>query len=121
MTTTSASQYTPAFDPQHQKRHGPAAIEHRTATSGMELLGTYFMTFDEPGHSDPWTVEYDETAFVIEGHARFVVAGPAGDIEVDAAEGELIVLPKGTTVRYGAEPGTRLLLSIAPVNWRDAA
>ena len=117
MTTPAVT--TPSYDPANEKPFGPARIEHRTAGAGLSELGTYFMTFDRPGYSDPWTVQYEETIFVIEGRARLVVVEPRGDREVLGEPGDLLVLPKGSTVRYGGDVGTLLLLSISPVNWRD--
>jgi ethanolamine utilization protein EutQ (cupin superfamily) len=105
---------------EHDAAFGPAMIEHRTATSGLTQLGTYFMVFhsDEPG--EPWTLHYEETMYVIEGELRLAVLEAAGERIVSAPAGDVVVLPKGSTVRYGAAIGTRLLLSISPVNWRDA-
>jgi acyl-CoA thioester hydrolase len=119
MTSPSASK--PTFAAANVKRFGPAEIEHRTADSGLGRLGTYFMTFDEPGHSDPWTLQYEETVYVLDGRAEFLVVEDGVDVPLTGDTGELIVLPQGTTVRYGAVPGTRLLLSITPVNWRNQA
>ncbi|MFC9354410.1 hypothetical protein [Arthrobacter sp. NPDC057013] len=112
--------YNPAFDPNNVKDFGPAKIEHRTAASQLTQLGTYFMIFDGTEFSDPWTVQYEETIYVIEGQARLLVIDGENEESLIGDRDELIVLPKGTTVRYGAVPGTRLLLSIAPVNWRNA-
>lgn len=112
--------YKPAFDPKNVKDFGPAQIEHRTAASELTQLGTYLMTFEGTGLSDPWTVQYEETIYVIEGQARLVVINGENEESLVGDPDELLVLPKGTTVQYGAVPGTRLLLSIAPVNWRDA-
>lgn len=119
MTRARASK--PAFAQANVKLFGPAKIEHRTAESGLDELGTYFMTFDESGHSGPWTLQYEETVYVLEGRAEFVVVEDGGDVPLTGEQGELIVLPRGTTVRYGAAPGTRLLLSITPVDWRARA
>lgn len=109
----------PRYNPTHDKEFGPARIEHRTAEAGLSGLGTYFMVFDRDGHSDPWTVRYEETIFVIEGQARLLAVEPDVEREIIANPGDVIVVPKGSTVRYGAEVGTRLLLSITPVNWRE--
>lgn len=111
----------PVRNAAHEVEFWPARIEHRTADTGMAQLGTYVMSYDRDGHSDPWTVLYDETVYVMEGRARFLLVTDEGEEPLDGELGELIALPKGTTVRYGAEPGTRLLLSIAPVNWRAEA
>nr|WP_281385826.1 aspartate/glutamate racemase family protein [Nocardioides luti] len=98
---------------------GPAVIEHRTAQAGFSELGTYLMTFPDGGHSDPWTVQYEESIYVAAGEASLLVGAEAEESEILAKSGDLVALPKGTTVRYGGKPGTELVLSIAPVNWRD--
>lgn len=112
--------FKPAFNPDNVNDFGPATIEHRTAASGLAQLGTYFMTFHGTEFSDPWTVQYEETIYVIEGQARLVIIEGENEESLIGDRDELLVLPKGTTVRYGAVPGTRLLLSITPVNWRTA-
>ena len=109
----------PAFAEEHENRFGPAKIEHRTAGSGFAQLGTYFMTFDQTGHSDPWTLQYEESIYVLEGRVELLLVDEYGQHALLGDPGELLVLPKGTTVRYGASIGTRLLLSISPVNWRE--
>ena len=104
----------------HDAAFGPAMIEHRTAQSGLAQLGTYFMVFNSDQPGEPWTLHYEETIFVIEGQLRLVVIEGASERTVAGQSGDLVVLPKGSTVRYAASTGTRLLLSISPVNWRDA-
>jgi ethanolamine utilization protein EutQ (cupin superfamily) len=108
----------PSYSAEQDARFGPAMIEHRTA-GALSELGTYFMVFDEDSFSDPWQLQYEETIFVIEGQIRLVqhVDGETRTQLGDA--GELLVLPRGATVQYGAEVGTRVLLSISPVDWRN--
>ncbi|MEU0190948.1 aspartate/glutamate racemase family protein [Streptomyces afghaniensis] len=108
------------FDESRAKPFGPAVIEHRTAQSEFGELGTYFMTFPDGGHADPWTLQYEESIYVISGEASLLVVGEGGETDMRVGADELIALPKGVTVRYGGEPGTRLLLSIAPLNWAEA-
>jgi ethanolamine utilization protein EutQ (cupin superfamily) len=116
---TSPRVSKPSYQAAEDKLFGPATIEHRTAGCGLSELGTYFMVFKADDQSDPWTVQYEETIYVIEGQARLVVLDEGGESDIVGDPGELIVLPKGATVRYGGAPGTRLLLSISPVNWRE--
>ena len=108
----------PAYDPANDAPFGPARIEHRTAGAGLTELGTYFMVFDTDGLADPWTLQYEETIYVIEGEARIVTGDDEPQVVV-GAPGDLIVLRKGATVQYGGTAGTRLLLSISPVDWRN--
>jgi ethanolamine utilization protein EutQ (cupin superfamily) len=98
---------------------GTANIEHRTAGCGLTELGTYFMVFSDETPTEPWTLHYEETIFVIEGQARMTVIEGDKEHQMIANPGELLVLQNGSTVRYAAAAGTTLLLSISPVNWRD--
>jgi len=109
----------PYYREEHDGAFGPAMIEHRTANSGLTQLGTYFMVFNSDQPGEPWTLHYEETIYVIEGQLRLVVLEGTGERILTGDAGELVVLPKGSTVRYGASTGTRLLLSISPVNWRE--
>lgn len=110
---------TPGYKLGNEQPFGPATMDHVTANCGLQQLGTYIMEFHSDELSDPWTVQYEETIYVIEGRARLVVHEDGQVREVVGDAGSLIVLPKGATVQYGAPVGSRFLLSIAPVNWRD--
>lgn len=118
MPTATVS--VPSYLPHQERAFGPALIELRTAESGLSQLGTSFMVFPTDDVSDFWTLKYEETIYVIEGQARLVVDEAEGERTVTGEVGDVIVIPKGATVRYGASAGTRLLLSISPVNWREA-
>jgi ethanolamine utilization protein EutQ (cupin superfamily) len=109
----------PAFDSRNAAPFGPSVIEKRTATTSLSELGTSFMEFTETGATEPWTLHYEETIFVLEGRLRLTLLAADGETVVDAGVGELLALPAGSTVLYEAQAGTRLLLSITPVNWRD--
>jgi ethanolamine utilization protein EutQ (cupin superfamily) len=113
MTTTAVS--VPRYSADNDSAFGPAMIEHRTADSGLPQLGTYFMVFNSDKPSEPWTLQYDETIFVIEGEARLVVLEDGRGRVVTAAAGELVVLPRGSTVRYAASIGTRFVRLREPV------
>lgn len=98
---------------------GPATIEHRTVDCGLAMLGTYVMAFHEDGVTDPWTLRYEETAYVVSGEAIVTSRAGAGDQVVRGAPGDVLVLHEGATVTYGGTTGTVLVLSITPVNWRE--
>jgi ethanolamine utilization protein EutQ (cupin superfamily) len=119
MSTQTVS--VPTYDARNDNRFGPAKIEHRTAGSGLYQLGSYFMVYDAEDHSEPWTVQYEETIYVIEGQSRLLIITGDTEQEVIGNPGDLIAIPQGTTLRYGAALGTRLLLSISPVNWRETS
>lgn len=100
---------------------GPARIVHWSSEAGLDQLGTYAMVFESTGEADPWTLAYEESLLVLEGSAWIVELAPDGTElrTIRAGVGQLIVITTGTTVRYGGERGTRLLLSIAPVHWES--
>lgn len=108
-------------DPGLVKPFGPGTIEHRTANSGYAHLGTYLMEFADGGHADPWTLQYEETIFVAAGELSLLVVNGDENDEIRAGAGELVAIDSGATVRYGGEPGTKLVLSIAPVDWAARA
>jgi len=120
MTKTHASVLP--YDAASESPFGPGRIEHRTAQTDFTELGAYFLVLPDGGHADPWTLEYEETIFVVEGEASILVTDEdAAESELVGGQGDLIALAPGATVRYGGTPGTRLLLSIAPADWRDRA
>lgn len=107
----------PAIADSSFEEFGPSVISHWTGTARLGQLGTYLQIYRTTGESDPWTLRYEESVFLIEGETWFVEITPDGERRVDAAVGSLTVLTPGTTVRYGGTAGTRVLMSIAPVNW----
>ncbi|MDX3640501.1 aspartate/glutamate racemase family protein [Streptomyces sp. MB09-02B] len=120
MSTSPKAAVLP-LDENRANPFGPSLLEHRTAQAGFTELGCWFMDFTESGHADAWTLEYEESVYVIQGQALLRIVTDGAEEEIAGAAGELIALPKGTTVRYGGTAGTRLLLSMAPVNWRELA
>jgi ethanolamine utilization protein EutQ (cupin superfamily) len=101
------------------KPFGPARISHWSDAAEFGLLGTYAMDFETTGEAAPWTLAYEESVYVVRGEAWVVeLDADGGEVCTErATAGELIAIRRGTTVRYGGETNTRLLLSIAPVNW----
>jgi ethanolamine utilization protein EutQ (cupin superfamily) len=110
--------YEPDLATAPDEPFGPARIAHWSSRADLDLLGTYSMVFGTTGESDPWTLSYEESIYVIEGSAWVVELGEQ-ERTVRAEAGRLLVIDKGTTVRYGGEAGTRLLLSIAPVHFES--
>jgi ethanolamine utilization protein EutQ (cupin superfamily) len=116
---TETGVYKPQLEGAPVEPFGPARISHWSEAAGFGLLGTYAMDFDSTGEADPWTLAYEESVYVVRGRAWVVELDSDGaEVRtVRAAAGELIGIREGATVRYGGEADTRLLLSIAPVNW----
>lgn len=69
----------------------------------MEMKQT---TFD-------WTLNYDEIDYVIEGHLDIVVNGSI----VSADAGELILIPKGSTIKFSVPNYARFIYVTYPADW----
>lgn len=63
----------------------------------------------------PWTLNYDEMDYVIEGRLDILV----GDQKVSAGPGEVIYIPKGTSIRFSVQDKARFLYFVYPANWQD--
>lgn len=101
-------------------RFGPSEMTHWSSAHGLRELGTYRQVFLETGESEPWTLHYEESVYVVDGEAWIVEIGPDGERRTSAGAGSLTIIHPGTTVRYGGTAGTVLVLSISPVDWADA-
>lgn len=109
---------TPVLDSAPSEPLGPARITHWSSKARLDQLGTYEMVFDTTGESDPWTLLYEESIYVIDGDAWLVDIDAEQQRTTRLTPGGLAVITRGSTVRYGGAADTRLLLSIAPVNWQ---
>lgn len=71
----------------------------------MEMKQT---TFD-------WTLNYDEIDYVIDGHLDIVV----GDSIVSADAGELILIPKGSKIKFSVPNYARFIYVTYPADWAN--
>lgn len=69
----------------------------------MEMKET---TFD-------WTLNYDEIDYVIEGHLDIVIDGRL----VSADAGELILIPKGSKIKFSVPNYARFIYVTYPADW----
>ena len=72
----------------------------------MEMRET---TFD-------WTLNYDEIDYVIEGHLDIIVDGR----KVSADPGELILIPKGSKIKFSVPNYARFIYVTYPADWNSA-
>lgn len=72
----------------------------------MEMRET---TFD-------WTLNYDEIDYVIEGHLDIIVDGR----KVSADPGELILIPKGSKIKFSVPNYARFIYVTYPADWSSA-
>lgn len=64
----------------------------------------------------PWTLQYDELDYVISG--RLTVCYES--YTVTAGPGEVILIPKGSSIRFSAQERVRFLYVTYPADWKNA-
>ena len=62
----------------------------------------------------PWTLQYDEVDYVIEGSLTVW----HGDTAVTAGPGELIYIPKGSAILFSVQDKARFLYVTYPADWQ---
>ena len=65
----------------------------------------------------PWTLNYDEIDYVIEGSLSILIDGK----RVTAGPGEIILIPKGSSIQFSVEDRARFLYFVYPANWQEQA
>ena len=65
--------------------------------------------------SFPWTLHYDEIDYVISG----TLTVRWEDHDVTAGPGELILIPKGSSIRFSVEDHARFLYFTYPADWQQ--
>lgn len=73
----------------------------------MEMKET---TFD-------WTLNYDEIDYVIEGTLDILIEGR----KITASEGELILIPKGSSIKFSVTNYARFIYVTYPADWASQA
>lgn len=71
----------------------------------MEMTDT---TFD-------WTLNYDEIDYIIEGSLNIVKDG----IKTTGEKGEIIFIPKGSSIKFSVDGFARFLYFTYPANWTE--
>ena len=67
--------------------------------------------------SFPWTLNYDEIDYVVEGKLSILIDGKC----VTAGPGEIILIPKGSSIQFSVEDKARFLYFVYPANWQEQA
>ena len=65
----------------------------------------------------PWTLNYDEIDYVVEGQLSILINGQ----RVTAGPGEIILIPKGSSIQFSVEDKARFLYFVYPANWQEQA
>lgn len=63
----------------------------------------------------PWTLQYDEIDYVISGSLTIRCGGTA----VTAGPGELILIPKGSSIHFSVPEKARFLYVTYPADWQN--
>lgn len=62
----------------------------------------------------PWTLSYDEMDYVIEGRLDILVDGRT----VSAGPGEVVYIPKDSSIQFSVADKARFLYFVYPANWQ---
>ena len=79
----------------------------RLGAGVMEMRDTTF----------PWTLNYDEIDFVISGRLDVLMNGE----RVSAGPGEIIYIPKGSSIQFSVTGHARFLYFVYPADWQNQA
>lgn len=64
-----------------------------------------------------WTLDYDEIDYVIEGHLDIIIDGRT----ISADPGELILIPKGKSIKFSVPDYSRFIYVTYPADWASQA
>lgn len=67
--------------------------------------------------SFPWTLDYDEVEYVIEGELHITTA----DKKVIGRPGDVIAVPRGSSITFGTPSWARFLYVTYPADWSGAS
>lgn len=63
----------------------------------------------------PWTLNYDEMDYVIEGRLEIQMNGQT----LSAGPGEILYIPKGSAIRFSVSDKARFLYFVYPADWQN--
>ena len=75
-------------------------------------LGVGLMVMEQT--TFPWTLNYDEVDYVIEGRLDVLINGD----RVSAGPGELLLIPKGSSIQFSVPDKARFLYVTYPADWQ---
>jgi ethanolamine utilization protein EutQ (cupin superfamily) len=116
--TTRLVRYIP-FDNAAVTEFAPAIGDERYKNSPLTGLGPSFMTWDEDGTTDQWTIGYEEVLYVVSGELTIFASEGGEEYSVTGAEGDVLTVSRGAIARYHGIKGTRAFVCFSPLNWQD--
>ena len=63
----------------------------------------------------PWTLNYDEMDYVIDGELSILIGGE----KITAGPGEVIYIPKGSSIQFSVSGKARFLYFVYPADWQN--
>ena len=82
-------------------------------TQDRSPMGAGYMSLDKGEMA--WTLNYDEIDIVLEG--ELVIT--RGSEQVRGKTGDVIYIPKGSSITFGTPNWTRFVYVVFPVNWNE--
>ena len=82
-------------------------------TQDRSPMGTGYMSLDK-GEMQ-WTLTYDEIDIVLEGELVITRGGE----QVRGKTGDVIYIPKGSSITFGTPNWTKFVYVVFPVNWNE--
>ncbi len=76
-------------------------------------LGAGLMEMEDTTFS--WTLTYDEMDYVIQGELSVLINGE----KITAGPGEVIYIPKGSSIQFSVAGRARFLYFVYPANWQS--
>jgi ethanolamine utilization protein EutQ (cupin superfamily) len=88
-------------------------VKDVVVTQDRSPMGAGYMSLDK-GEMQ-WTLTYDEIDIVLEG--ELVIT--RGSEQVRGKTGDVIYIPKGSSITFGTPSWTRFVYVVFPVNWNE--
>jgi ethanolamine utilization protein EutQ len=88
-------------------------LKDMVVTEDRSPMGAGYMSLDK-GEMQ-WTLTYDEIDIVLEG--ELVIT--RGSEQVRGKTGDVIYIPKGSSITFGTPSWTRFVYVVFPVNWNE--
>ena len=83
-----------------------------TSNDGSTMAAGY-MSLDKGEF--PWTLTYDEVDIILEGELIIT----RGNVAVHGGPGDIIFIPKGSTITFGTPDHVRFVYVAFPANWNE--
>ena len=113
-----ASIALPSLDVRPEDRLDTGDPRHKVYTRDLltldesPRLGLGLMTMEET--TFPWHLDYDEVDYVIEGRLDIIV----GDEVMSAGPGEVLFIPKGSSIQFSVKDKARFIYVTYPADWQ---